>query len=63
MSRTQFERIRGFSNAFFGWGGEDDDLYKRVVHHGYRVFRYPNDIARYTMLRHGHETLNQPNPI
>ncbi|KAF7232842.1 hypothetical protein EG68_07044 [Paragonimus skrjabini miyazakii] len=63
MNRTQFERIRGFSNAYFGWGGEDDDLYQRVVHHGYKVFRYPNDIARYTMLRHNHEDLNQPNPI
>jgi N-terminal domain of galactosyltransferase len=24
-----FEQVNGFSNLFFGWGGEDDDLYQR----------------------------------
>jgi len=26
-----FEKVNGFSNSFFGWGGEDDDLLKRLV--------------------------------
>ncbi|XP_052077943.1 beta-1,4-galactosyltransferase 6-like [Mytilus californianus] len=29
FSKEQFEKINGFSNQFFGWGGEDDDLYRR----------------------------------
>eukprot|EP00111_Clytia_hemisphaerica_P005217 TCONS_00015043-protein len=29
--RDDFEKINGFSNLFFGWGGEDDDLYKRLL--------------------------------
>lgn len=62
LTRSQFERVRGFSNCFFGWGGEDDDMYIRVHHHGYRIFRHPPSIARYTMLSHTREALNQPNP-
>jgi len=26
-----FELINGFSNKFYGWGGEDDDLLHRCV--------------------------------
>ena len=29
FTREHFELINGFSNEFWGWGGEDDDLYKR----------------------------------
>ena len=31
FTREHFELINGFSNKFFGWGGEDDDLYNRLV--------------------------------
>ena len=24
-----FERVNGFSNQFYGWGGEDDDMFNR----------------------------------
>ena len=44
--------INGFSNVFFGWGGEDDDLYDRVRAKGLVVGRYPLTLARYTMLGH-----------
>ena len=29
FSKTHFQLINGFSNSFWGWGAEDDDLYKR----------------------------------
>lgn len=29
MTTDQFQKINGFPNAFWGWGGEDDDLWHR----------------------------------
>ncbi|UYV79375.1 hypothetical protein LAZ67_17002359, partial [Cordylochernes scorpioides] len=28
MTARQVEAVNGFSNKFWGWGGEDDDMYK-----------------------------------
>lgn len=52
FTREHFELINGFSNRFFGWGGEDDDLYQRLIFHKLNLTRYPLSIARYRMLRH-----------
>jgi hypothetical protein len=30
FSRRQFELINGFPNNFWGWGGEDDEMMKRL---------------------------------
>jgi beta-1,4-galactosyltransferase 2 len=27
--RDHFEKANGFSNQYYGWGGEDDDMYNR----------------------------------
>ncbi|VDP72883.1 unnamed protein product [Schistosoma mattheei] len=61
ISRQQFEKVGGFSNVYFGWGGEDDDFYKRIIYHNYSIVRYPEEIARYIMLRHERDSLNEPN--
>jgi len=57
--RTQFEMINGFSNAFFGWGAEDDDLYQRITYMGFTLMRYPLQVSRYVMLKHSNETGNE----
>nr|XP_022315993.1 beta-1,4-galactosyltransferase 4-like isoform X2 [Crassostrea virginica] len=52
MTREQYEAINGFSNSFFGWGGEDDDLYNRVIWSKMSVYRIINDAGKYTSLQH-----------
>ncbi|VDK46972.1 unnamed protein product [Taenia asiatica] len=40
--REHLEAMNGASNLFEGWGGEDDDLYKRVhyIHHRPQIARF-----------------------
>ena len=65
LSATDFQKINGFSNVFWGWGGEDDDLHHRILFHNLTLTRpfdsQPSFIhqARYSMLDH-HEA--KPNP-
>ena len=61
MTRQQVEKINGFSNDYWGWGGEDDDLSTRVSVNGYKIMRYPNEIARYKMVKHSKEKSNPVN--
>ena len=29
ISPLHYRQVNGFSNIYWGWGGEDDDMYKR----------------------------------
>ncbi|TKR92903.1 hypothetical protein L596_007469 [Steinernema carpocapsae] len=60
MTRTHMEKLNGFSNDYWGWGGEDDDISERVSLAGYKISRYPTKIARYKMIKHTH---NKANPV
>lgn len=31
FTRQQFIKVNGFPNNFWGWGGEDNELYSRVM--------------------------------
>jgi predicted glycosyltransferase involved in capsule biosynthesis len=59
LTKEQFTTVNGFSNKFWGWGGEDDEMWNRLKNAGYHVSRYPLAIARYTALKH---TKAKPNP-
>ncbi|KAK6036264.1 N-acetyllactosaminide 3-alpha-galactosyltransferase [Cooperia oncophora] len=60
LTLDQFKRTNGFSNRYWGWGGEDDDMYRRIEFAGYKVERYNNIIARYTTIKHLHEPKSNP---
>lgn len=59
MQANQFKKLNGFSNRFSGWGGEDDDLFNRVNKQKISIFRYSENISRYTMIKH---VKQNPNP-
>lgn len=58
LSKEHFQKLNGFSNEFWGWGGEDDDMSSRVAAAGLSIIRYPPEIAKYTMLKHRKEKAN-----
>lgn len=56
MMQVHFQMVNGFPNRYFGWGGEDDDLFMRVINKGLRVVRFDPEISRYYMLPHMKES-------
>ena len=55
LSARQFSEINGFSNIFWGWGGEDDDSFLRLRDKGNsqahmivgRIKNWKNNYIRY----------------
>ena len=56
ISRNQFVQVNGFSNNFFGWGGEDDEFYERLADHHLHPLRLPADQSHYVSLKHQKES-------
>ncbi|XP_062251234.1 beta-1,4-galactosyltransferase 6 isoform X3 [Platichthys flesus] len=54
LTVDQFRKINGFPNAFWGWGGEDDDLWNRVHYSGFNVTRPDGEIGKYKSIPHHH---------
>ncbi|XP_075705114.1 beta-1,4-galactosyltransferase 2 [Rhinoderma darwinii] len=62
LSKAQFMKINGFPNEYWGWGGEDDDIYNRITLNGMKVSRPDIRIGRYRMIKHERDKHNEPNP-
>ncbi|CAL8077733.1 unnamed protein product [Orchesella dallaii] len=56
--RDQFKKVNGFSNQFFGWGGEDDDFYRRLMDKGISIIRLSPIVSSYRMLPHAKQSEN-----
>uniref|UniRef100_A0AC34PXW8 Galactosyltransferase C-terminal domain-containing protein n=1 Tax=Panagrolaimus sp. JU765 TaxID=591449 RepID=A0AC34PXW8_9BILA len=55
------KRINGFSNSYWGWGLEDDDISIRILAKGYNIIKYPETISRYTTITHVRDRGNPVN--
>lgn len=61
FTKDQFMSVNGFSNKYYGWGGEDDDMHNRIIARGYNIVRFPRSVARYHMIEHGADNRNPYN--
>ncbi|KAK8396008.1 hypothetical protein O3P69_005234 [Scylla paramamosain] len=52
MQRVHFQKVNGFSNKFYGWGAEDDDMYERISNVGLVFVRFDPRISTYIMVSH-----------
>ncbi|XP_075138240.1 beta-1,4-galactosyltransferase 1-like [Leptodactylus fuscus] len=59
FTKMQFLKINGFSNCFWGWGGEDDELYNRVIAAGMKIERPDPEISRSKAILHKRDPGNQ----
>ncbi|KAM6924242.1 beta-1,4-galactosyltransferase 1 [Xenentodon cancila] len=62
LSKDQFLKINGFPNNYWGWGGEDDDIYNRLVFKGMSISRPSGEVGKCRMIRHNRDKQNEPNP-
>ncbi|TRY91136.1 hypothetical protein DNTS_020424 [Danionella cerebrum] len=62
LSKEQFLKINGFPNNYWGWGGEDDDIFNRINSRGMSISRPDSLIGRCRMIRHERDKQNDPNP-
>jgi beta-1,4-galactosyltransferase 1 len=52
LNRYHLNRTNGFSNLYWGWGAEDDDMSMRIIDSGFKITRPTNKIGRYKMMLH-----------
>ncbi|XP_013061301.2 beta-N-acetyl-D-glucosaminide beta-1,4-N-acetylglucosaminyl-transferase-like [Biomphalaria glabrata] len=52
FTADHFRLVNGFSNMYFGWGAEDDDLRDRALFKNLSLFSKPSSIGAYNMLPH-----------
>ena len=61
FNKKDFIKINGYPNNYWGWGGEDDELYDRVVDAKLDV--YVPKKGKYTELKHNNPTTQQKLPF
>nr|XP_019942749.1 PREDICTED: beta-1,4-galactosyltransferase 2-like [Paralichthys olivaceus] len=62
LSKDQYLKINGFPNTYWGWGGEDDDIYRRISFRGMTISRPDLSTGKYKMIKHNRDLHNEQNP-
>ncbi|GAB1597515.1 hypothetical protein Ahia01_000028000, partial [Argonauta hians] len=52
LRTDHFQRVNGYSNHYWGWGAEDDDMAYRIKYSKLKITRPPIAVARFKMIRH-----------
>nr|CDS31998.2 UDP Gal:betaGlcNAc beta 14 [Hymenolepis microstoma] len=60
FSMDQLERINGASNSFEGWGGEDDDLWRRTQMAGMKVVKPDKNKGQFFEINYEHARDKNP---
>jgi len=55
FTQDQFEKVNGFSNEYWGWGCEDDDMYVRIVDTCLQLEQADSSYYKYKMIVHAYE--------
>lgn len=61
ITREDYEKINGYPNFFFGWGGEDDAVYDRIALNHLKVYR--PSYGKYILFEHPNATPQEENPL
>ncbi|KAL4640248.1 beta-1,4-galactosyltransferase 1-like isoform X1 [Arapaima gigas] len=62
LSKNQYLKINGFPNNYWGWGGEDDDIYNRINYRRMLISRPDSEVGKCRMIRHSRDEKNDANP-
>ena len=54
MNHGQFLNVGGYSNSFWGWGFEDNDIAHRIAGAGYTFTRLSEEVGNYLVFSHPH---------
>ncbi|UJR09040.1 hypothetical protein I4U23_013289 [Adineta vaga] len=54
LTPDMYKKVNGFSNLYWGWGGEDDDLSLRMIQRRMCIVRPLDPVAIYAALPHPH---------